>query len=886
MPGTMDGSASPGGDAPQAIRRLDYRPPDFSVRHLRLDFELDPHRTLVKAQIKLARRPGATGPLVLDGRKLELLGVALDGRTLAAGQYEIDPEHLTIPGIGDEAVLNILTRLDPAANTSLDGLYRSSGSFCTQCEPEGFRKITYYLDRPDVMAPMTVRMEANKSEYPVLLSNGNPVESGDLPGGKHYATWDDPFPKSSYLFALVAGDLAHIHDSFVTMSGRRVTLGIYAAPADLDKLDHAMRSLKAAMAWDERTYGREYQLSVFNIVAVGDFNMGAMENTGLNIFNTKYVLTSPDTATDADYAGVEGVIGHEYFHNWSGNRVTCRDWFQLSLKEGLTVFRDQQFSAEVAGEAVKRIAEVDRLRRSQFPEDSGPMAHPIRPDSYIEINNFYTPTVYEKGAEVVRMIRTLLGPARFRAGMDLYFGRHDGQAATCDDFVQAMEQASGVDLSQFRLWYSQAGTPLVTANGDYDAEAHRYSLTLSQATAPTPGQPVKAPLHIPIGVALIGAEGKPLPLGADGATERVLELKSSSARFDFENIQARPAPSLLRGFSAPVRLSTDLDGAALAFLIAHDDDPVARWDSGQELAVRAMLAGAAQPAHPDAAKLNALLTDALGAMLEDREIDPGLGALMLMLPDAAGLAEYVSPVDVAALSATAKAVRIALATNLRGRLLEVYARTGPGNSDSEADLSARAMGTRALHNAALRLLMQAPDAEIVALADRQFQDARGMTLRLGALAALADTETPEREGALAAFYERHKGNALTIDKWFSVQARADRPQTLDDVRRLMRHPDFTLGNPNRLRSLISAFTDGNFIRFHDPAGDGYHLLADIVAHLDQTNPQVGARLLGPLRQWRRFAEPQRAQMAAALDGLAERVKSRDIYEVVSKSLVA
>ncbi len=881
----MDGSAAPPASSPRAINRLDYRPPAFRVRHLGLDFTLEPDATLVRARIDVERRETAPGPLVLDGRKLALVSVTLDGEILGQADYTLDAEHLTIPGIGESAVLDIVTRIDPGANTSLDGLYRSSGSFCTQCEPEGFRKITYYLDRPDVMAPMTVRMAADKAAYPVLLSNGNPIESGDLPDGRHYAVWDDPFPKSSYLFALVAGDLAHIHDSFRTMSGRDVTLGIYAAPADLDKLEHAMRSLKAAMAWDERAYGREYQLDVFNIVAVGDFNMGAMENTGLNIFNTKYVLTSPDTATDADYAGVEGVIGHEYFHNWSGNRVTCRDWFQLSLKEGLTVFRDQQFSAEQSGEAVKRIAEVDRLRRSQFPEDSGPMAHPIRPDSYIEINNFYTPTVYEKGAEVVRMIRTLLGPERFRAGMDLYFSRHDGSAATCDDFVKAMEDASGVDLGQFRLWYSQAGTPTVTAKGEYDPEAARYVLTLSQTTAPTPGQPEKAPLHIPVGLALIGADGKPLPLGPDGATERVLELRDDSASFTFDNIPARPVPSLLRGFSAPARLSTDLDGAALAFLIAHDDDPVARWDAGQALAVRAMLMAAADPAHPDASALNGLLTDAIGAMLRDQAIDYGLAALMLMLPDAAGLAEYASPVDVGALAQTARATRRGLAVSLRDLLLEVYGRTGPGNQDSEADLSAGAMGRRALHNAALRLLMQTPDPEIVALADRQFHGARGMTLRLGALAALADTEAPEREAALSAFYERHKGNALTIDKWFSVQARADRPQTLDDVRRLMRHPDFTLGNPNRLRSLIGAFTDGNFTRFHDPAGDGYRLLSDIVAHLDRTNPQVGARLLGPLRQWRRFAEPQRSRMQAALDSLAGQVKSRDIYEVVSKSLI-
>jgi aminopeptidase N len=869
---------------PRTIRRQDYRPPDFRVKHLRLDFDLEPHATICKARIEIERTGEPDAPLVLDGRKLELVSIALNGTELNEAHYDRDGEHLTVHDVGKTAVLDIVTRLDPAANTSLDGLYRSSGSFCTQCEPEGFRKITYYLDRPDVMAPMTVRLAADKAQYPVLLSNGNPVESGDLPDGRHYAVWDDPFPKSSYLFALVAGNLSHITDSFITMSGRAVTLGIYAAPADLDKLEHAMRSLKASMAWDEQTYGREYQLDVFNIVAVGDFNMGAMENTGLNIFNTKYVLTTPDTATDADYAGVEGVIGHEYFHNWSGNRVTCRDWFQLSLKEGLTVFRDQQFSADQSGEAVKRISEVDRLRRSQFPEDAGPMAHPIRPDSYIEINNFYTPTVYEKGAEIIRMIRTLLGPARFRAGMDLYFDRNDGKAVTCDDFVLAMEEASGVDLGQFRTWYGQAGTPLLTAAGSYDAGAQRFSLTLSQVTAPTPGQPEKAPLHIPVRVALIGADGTPLALAEDGATETVLELKSSSARFEFDNIPSKPTPSLLRGFSAPVRLTTDLTGADLAFLTAHDNDPVARWDSGQELAVRTMLASAAWPARGDAAALVDLLAEATGAMLRDDTLDPGLGAVMLMLPDAAALAEYASPVNVAALAETATGIRRILAQRLRPILLDIYGRTGPGNDDSEADLSAGAMGRRALHNASLRLLMAAPDAEVVALADRQFHSARGMSLRIGALAALADTNGPERETALAAFYDRHKDNALTIDKWFAVQARADRPQTLDDVRRLMRHPDFNTGNPNRLRALISSFSDGNFTRFHDSAGEGYRLLADIVAHLDGTNPQVGARMLGPIRQWRRFADPQRSLMESVLASLMDKVKSRDIFEVVSKSL--
>ena len=528
--------------SPEPIQRGDYRPADFRIRRLFLDFDLDERATIVRARLDIERQGAGVKHLVLDGRDLNLVSVVLDGAVLKPGGYAVDGDRLTIRGVGRRATVEIVTRIDPESNTSLDGLYRSSGSFCTQCEPEGFRKITSYLDRPDVMAPMRVRIEAERERYPVLLSNGNLIEAADLADGRHYVVWDDPFPKSSYLFALVAGDLAKLEDRFTTASGRVVTLGIYAVPADLDKLDHAMRSLKAAMEWDERVYGREYQLEIFNIVAVGDFNMGAMENTGLNIFNTKYVLASPDIATDADYAAVEGVIAHEYFHNWTGNRITCRDWFQLSLKEGLTVFRDQQFSADRSGPAVKRIGDVDRLRRSQFPEDSGPMAHPVRPDSYIEISNFYTPTVYEKGAEVVRMIHALLGPARFRAGSDLYFARHDGQAVTCDDFVAAMEEASGVDLRQFRLWYSQAGTPLISAAGEYDSDAKRYRLVLSQSTAPTPGQPEKAPLHIPIGLALLGSDGKKLPLGPDGATERMLELRAASATFEFENVPSRPVP--------------------------------------------------------------------------------------------------------------------------------------------------------------------------------------------------------------------------------------------------------------------------------------------------------------------------------------------------------
>jgi aminopeptidase N len=863
--------------APRTIRREEYRPPAHLVRRATLTFDLGDEATTVAARLRIVRNGPGSEPLLLHAATdLEILSLRVDG---AEARYERDDETIRIEGTRDEVLVETVTRLWPARNTALEGLYRSSGVFCTQCEPEGFRKITPYLDRPDVMAPFTVRIEADRASCPVLLSNGNPIESGALTEGRHYAVWDDPFPKSSYLFALVAGDLGWIEDHFVTRDGRTVTLRIHADRRDLGKLDHAMQSLKKSMRWDEDVYGRVYELDVFNIVAVADFNMGAMENTGLNVFNTKYVLADPETSTDSDYQGVEGVIAHEYFHNWSGNRVTCRDWFQLSLKEGFTVFRDQCFSADQSGAAVQRINDVETLRRAQFPEDAGPTAHPVRPDSYIEINNFYTPTVYEKGAEVVRMLHALLGPSTFRAGTDLYFARNDGQAVTCDDFVQALEQASGLDLTRFRRWYGQAGTPRLAVRTRWDEAARRYEIELSQSTPPTPGQAEKQPLLIPVRTTLFGADGKRLALDAQGTTETVLTLDRDSARFVFENLPGRPVPSLLRGFSAPVRLDLDLDATSLAFLAGHDDDPFNRWDAAQQLALRALQARLA--GREDDPHLAALLV-ALRRTLNDTEVDRGLAAAMLELPDEATLALEVERVDPRALVDAVDHLHATVSRELGDVLLQAYAAS---DTNEPIVFDAPAIGRRALRVAALQVLMAVPDAQRTALAEAQAGHGRTMTERMGALRALVDAEAPAAAAALDAFYARHEGDALTIDKWFALQATARQPGALTRVRELLHHPDFTLGNPNRLRSLVGAYAASNFVGFHRTDGEGYRLLADIVLDLDGRNPQVASRLLGPLKQWRRFADPWRSAMQAQLVRIAQKPDlSRDVYEQVSKSL--
>jgi aminopeptidase N len=874
---------------PRAIRLTDYAPPDFLVDAVDLEFDLAEHATEVRARLTLRRNPARPGdrPLALDGQHLELVSLALDGRTLKSGDYARDAERLTIARVPEAFALETVTRIDPAANTALEGLYLSSGNFCTQCEAEGFRRIAYYPDRPDVMARFTATIRADKDRYPVLLSNGNRVAAGGLPDGRHYARWHDPFPKPSYLFALVAGRLVSLDDAFVTRSGRRVALRLFVEPGNLDKCAHAMESLKRAMKWDEERYGLEYDLDTFMIVAVGDFNMGAMENKGLNIFNTKYVLARPDTATDDDFDGIESVVAHEYFHNWTGNRVTCRDWFQLSLKEGLTVFRDQEFSADMNDEAVQRIGDVRALRALQFPEDAGPMAHPVRPDSYIEINNFYTKTVYEKGAEVVRLYQTLLGCDGFRRGMDLYFRRHDGQAVTCEDFCKAMEDANGADLSQFRRWYAQAGTPVVKARGRYDAAERRYTLTLEQSCPPTPGQPDKLPFHIPVAVGLVGADGRDLALrlegeAAPGGTTRVLELKERRQDFAFLDVPQPPLPSLLRGFSAPVRLDAGYRDADLLRLYQQDSDGFARWEAGQTLATGLILRAVAAAGRGEAEAVDPAFVAAFGRVLDDEEADRSLLALMLTLPSETYLGEQMAEIDVDAVHRARERFRRALAAAHRARWLAVY-RACQANDPNSRDRAAA--GRRALRNLALGYLAALGDGEALALCARQARESQTMTEVQGALTALCETDAPERAAALDAFYARWKDEPLVVDKWFAVQAMAPRADALDTVERLMRHPAFSIRNPNKVRALIGAFAAGNPVGFHRADGAGHRFLADRVIELNALNPQVAARMLGAMTRWRRYDAKRAASMRRALERVAAAPGlSKDVYEIASKSL--
>ncbi|MGQ0675184.1 MAG: aminopeptidase N [Rhodospirillales bacterium] len=876
-------------DAPRAVRLADYAPPDFLVDTVELEFDLAESATVVRARLALRRNPASPAgrPLVLDGQHLQLVSVALDGRPLEPGDYRVDAEHLTIAAVPGRFTLDSVTRIDPAANTALEGLYLSSGNFCTQCEAEGFRRIAYYPDRPDVMARFSTTIRADKERYPVLLSNGNRVESGDLKDGRHFARWRDPFPKPCYLFALVAGRLVSLDDEFTTRSGRRVKLQIFVEPGNRNKCAHAMASLKRAMKWDEDRYGLEYDLDVFMIVAVGDFNMGAMENKGLNVFNTKYVLARPETATDDDFDGIESVVAHEYFHNWTGNRVTCRDWFQLSLKEGLTVFRDQEFSADMNHAAVQRIADVRSLRALQFPEDAGPMAHPVRPDQYIEINNFYTKTVYEKGAEVVRMYQTLLGREGFRRGMDLYFRRHDGQAVTCEDFCKAMEDANGADLAQFRRWYSQAGTPVVKARGAYDAARRRYQLTLEQSCPPTPGQADKPALHIPVALGLIDAEGRDLPLRLEGesaprGTTRVLDLKEPRQTFAFLDVPAPPLPSLLRGFSAPVRLDAGYGKGELLRLYRQDGDGFARWEAGQTLASALILDAIAAAADGRKIAVDPGFVAAFGRVLDDDAADKSLLALMLTLPSESYLGEQMAAIDVDAIHAAREGFRRALAGAHRARLLAVY-RASAANDPASRDLAAS--GRRSLRNLALGYLVSLGDAESLALCARQAREGQTMTEVQGALAALCETAAPERAGALDDFCAKWKDEPLVMDKWFQVQAMAPRPDALETVERLMRHPAFSIRNPNKVRALIGAFAQGNPVGFHRADGAGHRFLADRVIELNALNPQVAARMLGAMTRWRRYqakrAESMRRELerVAAAPGL-----SKDVFEIASKSL--
>ncbi|WP_281684630.1 aminopeptidase N [Thalassobaculum salexigens] len=870
---------------PSTIFLKDYTPPTHLIDTIELTVRLNDDVTTVSSRLVGRRNPASgSGPadLYLDGEDQELVSLTLDGRTLEKGDWRQKPEGIVVPGIAGDFTLEVEGRIKPQDNTRLEGLYKAGGMYCTQCEAEGFRRITYFPDRPDVMAVYTVRIEADKARYPVLLSNGNRIETGDLEEGRHYAVWHDPFRKPAYLFAMVAGDLMVDRDSFTTRSGREVALEIYVEPGNEGRTGHAMDSLKRSMAWDEEVYGFEYDLDIFMIVAVSSFNMGAMENKGLNIFNDKFILANLDTATDADFQRIEAIVAHEYFHNWTGNRITCRDWFQLSLKEGLTVFRDQLFSADARSAPVQRIRDVRRLRAEQFPEDAGPTAHPVRPDSYVEINNFYTPTVYEKGAEVIGLYRTLLGPEGFRKGLDLYFRRHDGEAVTTDDFLAAMADANGHDLEQFRLWYSQAGTPRVEAEGRYDAAAKRYRLTLRQSVPATPGQPEKRPMQIPLAVGLLDAEGRDLPLGSDGATTRVLELTEAEQSFDFEDVPAEPLPSLNRGFSAPVILKLKLDRRQRAFLMAHDSDPFNRWEAGQRYACDLLLEMADALRRGETPAEDPQFLAALRDLLTDENADRAFRALAGLLPGETVLAGEIEEADPAAIHAARELLRRRIAASLRDELLALY-RGNRSNAPFSPD--AEAAGRRALKNLALAYLSLLEDQEAQALAVAQYRDADNMTDRMAALAALNERAGPEREAALADFHDRFRDDPVAIDKWLAVQAAAPLPDTLERVTALLGHPVFSLKVPNRVRALIGSFAAGNPARFHAADGSGYRFLADRVLELEPINPQVAARLVLPLTRWRRVEPGRQEKMQAELRRIAAvEGLSRDLTEMVSKAL--
>jgi aminopeptidase N len=873
--------------SPRPIHLTDYQPPVFLVDRVRLNVDLRERATRVTAELAVRRNPAAPGALGaalrLNGEQLALKRVELDGRILDPTEYAVDDESLTVHAVPDAFTLQTEVEVVPEDNAALEGLYTSGSMYCTQCEAEGFRRITYYPDRPDVMARFTTTVVADKARCPVLLSNGNPIAAGDLDGGRHFVTWEDPFPKPSYLFALVAGDLRCIEDRYVTASGRDVKLRIYVEPENVDKCAHAMRSLQKALRWDEERFGREYDLDVYMIVAVNDFNMGAMENKGLNVFNAKFVLARPDTATDRDFLGIQGVIAHEYFHNWTGNRITCRDWFQLSLKEGLTVFRDQEFSADMGSRGVKRVEDVRLLRANQFAEDAGPMAHPVRPDSYIEINNFYTVTVYEKGAEVVRMQANLLGAETFRRAMDLYFARHDGQAVTTDDFVRCMEDASGRDLGQFRRWYSQAGTPVLEVSDVYDAGQRTYTLSVRQSCPPTPGQPDKEPLHIPFAVGLLDAQGADLLLrlageGAPGAATRVLELREPEEVFRFVDVPCRPTPSLLRGFSAPVKVRYDYGDESLMFLMAHDSDGFNRWDAAQLLVQRVILRRVDDPAAP----LPAGFISAFRQALTDARADRALLAEVLTLPSESYLADQMAQVDVDGIHGAREAVKTELATVLRDDLLAAYT---AGTDTGPYDIEPASIGRRSLRNLALGYLMQTPDAEVAERCLGQYRAAHNMTDVVSALALIADSELPEREGVLADFRARWQHDPLVMDKWLTVQATSRRPDTLARVQALLGDPAFSIRNPNKVRSLIGAFATANPVRFHAADGGGYRFLVDRVLELDPANPQIAARLLRALARWRRYDPGRQGLMRGELERVAGMSGlSNDVYEIAAKSL--
>jgi aminopeptidase N len=870
------------------VRLKDYRPPDWLVETVELDIALHPTATHVRSSLLL--KPNAEtctpAPLVLDGDGLNLVSVSIDGEELPAGRYVAAPDSLTIaqPPRGPFR-LNIETLVDPTNNTQLMGLYRSGRTYCTQCEAEGFRRITYFPDRPDVMAIYTTRIEAEKSDAPVLLANGNLIDQGDIPGtNRHFAVWHDPFRKPSYLFAMVGGTLSYIEDSFRTMSRRNVKLRIYVEPGKEPRASYAMDALKRSMRWDEKVFGREYDLDIFMIVAVSDFNMGAMENKGLNIFNDKYVLASPETATDADYTSIEAIIAHEYFHNWTGNRITCRDWFQLCLKEGLTVFRDQEFTADQRSRAVERINDVRGLRMFQFVEDAGPLAHPVRPEVYQEINNFYTTTVYEKGAEVVRMLKVLLGPEAFRAGMDLYFTRHDGQAATIEQFVQCFADAGGRNLTQFMRWYNQSGTPEVTITTNYDAKTAAYRLDLAQTIPPTPGQMVKEPMVIPLAFGLIGQDGRDLPIATDRPIERgVLTLTKATDTIIFTGIEERPILSINRGFSAPVKISANTSADELRFLAAHDSDPFNRWQAVQTLSTKLLVDNVAALRSGGEPQADQGLLDALGAILADGALEPAFVALVLTPPAEADIArEIARDVDPDSIFKARAGLRALIGLHLNVPLTETYRRLA---SRGRYRPDAKNAGRRSLRNVALDLLAATGSARAVKRAARQYASADNMTDRMAALTTLAQHNVLERAAALEDFYRRFENDPLVIDKWLSLQAAIPEPTTLDRVQTLTKHPAFSFSNPNRIRSLIGAFAQANPTQFNRADGQGYEFVVDTVLALDPKNPQVAARMLGAFKSWRALEPIRRGHAEAALRRVeAAPSLSRDVQDIVQRTL--
>jgi len=873
---------------PQPIYLSDYRPPAYRVIRTELTFDLDPAATRVKARLHLERHPEreAGTPLELDGEQLDLKAIAIDGQALGEDEYAVGEAGLVVHRVPQAFLLDTEVEVSPDANTALSGLYRSSGMYCTQCEAEGFRRITFYPDRPDVMATFSTTVIGDAATLPVLLSNGNPVERGELPGGRHFITWEDPHPKPSYLFALVAGDLEKVEDRFTTMSGREVTLQLFVEEENLDKTDHAMASLKRAMTWDEQTYGREYDLDLFMIVAVNDFNMGAMENKGLNIFNSAAVLTHPDTATDAAFQRVESIVAHEYFHNWSGNRVTCRDWFQLSLKEGFTVFRDQCFSADTNSAPVKRIEDVSFFRTAQFAEDAGPTAHPVRPDHYIEIGNFYTLTIYEKGAEIVRMLSNLVGEEAFRRGSDLYFSRFDGQAVTIEDFVDCMAEASGEDLGQFLRWYSQAGTPEIDAHGEYDYANAEYRLVLRQRTPATPGQSEKQALHIPVRLGLVGTKsGRDLSLTLDGeslGTDAVIHLREDEQEFLFTEVSEAPVPSLARGFSAPVKLHFPFGREDLAFLQAHDSDGFNRWDAGQRLALLALDDLIAAHRNGVEKVMDPRVVEAFRGVLEARIDDKAVLAQMLTLPSEAYIAEQQPLVDVDAIHAARTFVKQSLALALRDDFLRLFEEN---RCEAPYAPEPEQIAARSLKNVALSYLMAIEDEAGLELAQAQFAANHNMTDVRHALTLLVHGSRGDiADPALKAFGEKWAHDPLVMDQWFSLQVTRPQADVLDRVKFLMAHPAFSLKNPNRVRALIGAFANQNPVNFHRADGEGYRLLADTVIELNRLNPEIAARLITPLTRWARFDEARQELMKAELERIRAEELSPNVYEVVEKAL--